>query len=104
VDIDKVRMTWLYCPLEQESQPACFNVYYDSRTGQIDDENALAVISYKGQKFYSYESDPLEPGRYLFTIRAENADGIEHSSSARLVIELDDKDPDAINILQAETV
>lgn len=104
VDTDKVRMTWFYCPLEQESQPACFNVYYDSRTGQIDYENALAVISYKGQKFYSYESDPLEPGRYLFTIRAENADGIENSSSARLVIELDDKDPDAINILQAETV
>ena len=103
-DADKVRLTWFYCPLEQESQPACFNVYYDSRTGQIDYENPLAEISYKGQKFYSYESNQLEPGRYLFAIRAENADGIENSSSARLIIELDDKEPDAINILQAETV
>ena len=104
VDTDKVRLTWFYCPLEQESQPACFNVYYDNRTGQIDHENPLAEISYKSQKFYSYESDPLEPGRYLFTIRAENADGIENRSSARLIIELDGKGPDAIDILQAETV
>ncbi len=104
VNTDKVRLIWFYCPLEQESQPTCFNVYSDSRTGQIDYENPLAEISYKGQKFYSYESNQLEPGRYLFAIRAENADGIENSSSARLIIELDDKDPDAINILQTETV
>jgi hypothetical protein len=101
---DKVRLTWFYCPLEQDSQPACFNIYYDSRTGQIDYENPLAVISYKGQKFYSYESDRLEPGRYLFAIRPEDADGIENSSSACLSIEIDDKYPDAISIIQAEAV
>jgi hypothetical protein len=104
VDTDNVRLTWFYCPLEQESQPSCFNVYYDNRTGQLNYENALAVIRYQGQKFYRYKSDPLESGRYLFAIRAENADGIENSSSARLAIELDDKGPDAINILQVETV
>ena len=104
VDAGKVRLTWFYCPLEQGSQPACFNIYCDSRTGQIDYENLLAEISYKGRKFYSYESDQLEPGRYLFAIRARNADGIENSSSARLAIELDGTGPDAIDILQAETV
>ena len=104
VDTDKVRLTWFYCPLEQESQPSCFNVYYDNRTGQIDYENALAVISYKGQKFYSYESDPLEPGRYLFAIKTEDAAGTKCSSSAHLAIEIDGTEPDAIDILQAETV
>jgi len=104
VDTNKVWLTWFYCPLEQGSQPACFNIYHDSRTGQIDYENPLAEISYKGQKFYSYESESLEAGRYLFAIRAENAEGIENSSSARLAIELYSNGPDAINILQVETV
>jgi len=104
VDAGKVRLTWFYCPLEQGSQPACFNIYYDNRTGQIDYENPLAEVSYKGRKFYSYQSDQIETGRYLFAVRAENADGIENGSSARLAIELDDAGPDAINILQAETV
>jgi len=104
VDTDKVLLTWFYCPLEQGSQPALFNIYYDNRTRQIDYENPLAVISYQGQKFYSFESDQLELGRYLLTIRAENIDGNENSSSAYLAIELYDKGPDAINILQAGTV
>jgi hypothetical protein len=103
VDAGKVRLTWFYCPLEQGSQPACFNIYYDSRTGQIDYENPLAEISYQGRKFYRYESDLLEPGRYLFAIRAENADGIERNSSAHLSIEIDGTEPDAVTILQAET-
>ena len=104
VDTGRIRLIWFYCPLEQESQPVRFNIYYDSRTGQIDYENALAEISYKGQKFYSYESDPLEPGRYLFAIKAEDAAGIEHNSSAHLSIEIDGTGPDAVTILQAETV
>ena len=104
VDAEKVRLTWFYCPLEQESQPVCFNVYYDSRTGQINYENPLAVISYQGLKFYRYESDSIEPGKYLFAIKAEDAAGIQHSSSAHMAIELGGNDPDTINILQVETV
>lgn len=103
VDNDKVLLTWFYCPLGQESQSAAFNIYHDSRTGQIDYENPLAVIGYQGQKFYSHESGSLETGKYLFAIRTKDADGIENNSSACLAIELDDKGPDAINILQAET-
>jgi hypothetical protein len=104
LDADKVRLTWFYCPLKQDSQPISFNIYYDCRTGQIDYEKPLAVISYKGQKFYSYESNQLEPGRYLFAIRPEDPGGNENNSSACLSIELDNKCPDAISILQAETI
>ncbi len=103
VDTDKVLLTWFYCPLEQSSQPVCFNIYYDNRTGQINYENPLAVISYQGQKFYSYESGSLETGKYLFTIRAEDTEGNMKSPSAYLAIELDDKGPDAIHVLLAET-
>jgi hypothetical protein len=104
VNTNKVLLTWFYCPLEQDSQPDCFNIYYDNRTGQIDYENPLTAISFKGQKFYCYESCSFETGKYLFVIRAEDADGNDNRSSACLSIELDDKCPDAIDILQTETV
>ena len=103
-DANKVRLIWFYCPLEQESAPVCFNIYSDNRTGQIDFENTVAVIEYRGPKFYSYLSDTLEPGRYLFAVAAQDAAGTENRSSSHLAIELAGSDPDAIEVLQAQTV
>lgn len=104
IDGNKIQLVWYYCPLEQKSQPMCFNVYYDGRTGQIDYENHLATIEYQGRKFYSYQSSALEAGKYLFAIRAEDAGGIENSSLARLGIQFDTTNPNAIDILSAEAV
>ena len=103
-DTDKVRLVWFYCPLEQESPPVRFNVYSDNRTGQIDFEIPVAVIDYRGPKFYGYLSDILEPGRYLFAVRVEDAAGTENSSSGHLTVELASAGPDAIDVLQAQTV
>jgi hypothetical protein len=101
---NKVRLTWFYCPLEHGSIPVSFNVYYDDRTGQIDYQNPLATIGYKGRKFYSFQSSALEAGGHLFAIRAEDAGGIENISLAQLKIQLDSLNPDAIDILRAEAV
>ncbi len=104
VDGNKIQLVWYYCLLEQKSQPMCFNVYYDGRTGQINYENPLAIIGYKGRKFYSYQCGALEAGRYLFAIRTEDASGIENSSLARLRIQFDPTNPAAIDILSVEGV
>ncbi|MFZ2148721.1 MAG: LamG domain-containing protein [Sedimentisphaerales bacterium] len=104
VDGNKIQLVWFYCPLEQKSQPMCFNVYYDGRTGQIDYENPLASIGYKGRKFYGYKYGALEAGRYLFAIRTEDAGGIESSSLARLRIQFDTTNPNEIDILSDEAV
>jgi len=104
VNGNKIQIVWYYCPLKQKSLPVCFNVYYDSGSGQIDYENPLAKIKYEGRKYYSYQSDALGAGRYLFTIRVENEDGVENSSSTQLKIQLDTINPDAIDILSTETV
>jgi len=104
VDGNKIQLVWYYCPLEQKSQPMCFNVYYDGRSGQINYENPLAIIGYKGRKFYSYQCGTLEAGRYLFAIRTEDASGVENSSLARLRIQFDSINPDAVDILSAEGV
>jgi hypothetical protein len=104
VDSDKIHLVWFYCPLKQESPPVSFNVYYDSRTGQIDYQNPLATIDYKGRKFYSFQSGSLEAGEYLFAIRAVDAVGFENSTLARIKIQLEPATIDAINILRAEAV
>jgi len=101
---NKVKLLWYYCPLDQSSEPACFKIYYDSGTGQIDYENPITIISYAGRKFYSYQSNSLEEGIYLFTIRAKDASGIEDSSLAKLVIQITISSPDPINILSAKTI
>ena len=104
VDGNKIRLVWYYCPSEQQSPPACFKVYYDTGTGQIDYENPIATISYAGRRFYSYQSDTLDAGKYLFAIRAEDADGMENASLARIKVHLDTTSPGAINILNAKAV
>jgi len=104
VDSNKIQLVWFYCPIEQKSQPVSFNVYYDDRTGQIDYQNPLATIDYKERRFYSYQSDNLDSGRYLFAVRAEDTEGLENSSLAQLKIQLNTTSLDAINILSAEAV
>jgi hypothetical protein len=100
----KVRLLWYYCPLDQDSKPACFKIYYDNSTGQIDYENPIATINYTGRKFYSYQSDSLKGDRHSFTIRAEDTYGIEDSSLAKLAIQITIGSPDLIDILSAKTI
>lgn len=98
---NKILLNWFYCPLDQKSPPARFNIYYDSRTGQIDYEAPLASISYRGRRFYGYHSDTLEPGRYLFAVRVEDAKGVENSPSAQLAVQVNAASPIQIEILSA---
>jgi len=103
LDGSKIQLVWFYCPVEQKSEPTCFKVYYDAGTGQIDYETCIAIISYFGRRFYSYQSDTLEADRYLFAIRAKDAASTKDSSLAQLRIQLDTTSPDAIDILSIET-
>lgn len=104
VNGNEIQLIWYYCPIEQESVPTCFKVYYGAGTGQVDYENAIAVIHYVGRKFYSYQSGSLDVDKYLFCIKAEDAAGTESGSSEQIRIQLDTTSPDTIDIVNAETV
>jgi len=104
VDGNKIYLVWYYCPIEQQSQPVYFKVYYDAGTGQIDYENPIATISYVGRRFYTYLSDVLEGGKYLFSIRAEDAAGTENFSLSPIEVHLATTSPGAINILSTKAV
>lgn len=101
---NKIEFIWFYSPIDQKSEPACFKVYYDNGTGEIDYENPLATIPYTGRIFYSYQSESLYGGRYLFAIRVEDAAGIEDISPSLTEFQIDTASPEAINILSAEAI
>jgi hypothetical protein len=104
VEGSKVQLTWLYCPLRQESAPVCFRIYHDATSGQVDYQNPIGTISYQGQKFYTYLTEPLAVGRYSFAVRAEDADGVQNGSPARSIIQLVTEIPEAVEILSAVSV
>ena len=104
VDSDKVRFRWFYSPLTEKSCPACFNIYHDGGSGQIDYINSVATITYQGRRFYSCTIGPLGSGVHLFAIRAEDANGSENNSSAILRIQIQGANPDVIDILSVEAI
>jgi hypothetical protein len=100
----RVRLVWFYCPLDQESPPARFKIYGDNGTGQIDYENPVASVSYTGGKYYSYDTDSLNPGEYLFCVKAEDTAGTEGCSSTRVRVQIYTAGPDAVDILSVEAI
>ena len=56
---NRLRLVWFYSPLAQKASPKGFAVYWDAGTGQIDQENPLAVLRYRGRRFYGLQTEPL---------------------------------------------
>ena len=103
-DGSKVRLTWLYCPIEQQSLPVRFNIYGDDRSGQIDYDNPIGTVGYEGQKSYSYQSGAIAAGRHLFAVRAQDQAGNEYVSGDRIAVEISSAAPEPITILDAQTI
>ena len=95
---DRVLLEWYYCPLNQESKPAKFNIYWDCGQGQVNYENPIAVVAYKGRVYYRYQSEPLQAGSYLFCIRTVDSNGTENNSLAQTRVDVTTIKPAAINI------
>jgi hypothetical protein len=102
VNGNKVQLAWFYCVLEQKSQPIRFKIYSDNGTGQIDYENPLTTIAYKGRRFYSYQCDASGQAANLFAIRAENATGIQDNSLAIISIQICTQVPDPADIISIQ--
>lgn len=56
----RIRLGWLYTPLNQLTACNEFHVYTNGGDGAIDFESAIAVIEYASAGFYSYEIDASE--------------------------------------------
>lgn len=82
----------------------CFKVYGDGGTGQVDYDNALAVIGYEGRRFYSFESDALGAGKYLFAVRGEEAGGVGDGSAVQVGVGLVGEAAEGIEILDVRAL
>jgi len=103
LDGNQIHFLWYYCSVEQKTKPVGFNVYYDEATGQINYQEPIKTVIYAGRVFYSYKSDALSAGRYLFAIRPESLDGTENDSLGQIEIQLNTTSPEQIDILSAES-
>ena len=100
----RVRLVWFYSPLRQQAEPSRFEVCFDGGTGGIDWENPLVEIRYKGRRFYSYESEMLDEGRYLFSVRAEDSAGTSDGAGRSMGVDCFNVAPGGIEILGAGAI
>jgi hypothetical protein len=103
----KVEIVWHYCPMEQalrlssgrESAPAEMKIYGDNGTGEIDYQNPVAVVKYKGRRVYRHKIDRSADGRYRFAVRAADGEGNENGSTKIVEIETSGRSVEAIGIV-----
>ncbi|MHC4636080.1 MAG: hypothetical protein ACYTBP_01620 [Planctomycetota bacterium] len=100
IESDKVELVWFYCPLWQLEEPSCFKVYSNSGSGQIDYDTAAAEVDYVGRRFYSYVTEQLDAGVYLFAVRAEDEQGTQDGSSAVISIQFGSSDEVCFEVLE----
>jgi hypothetical protein len=94
----KVEIVWTSSPIEQESPPVEFRVYCDEGTGEIDYQNPVATLNYRGRRFYRYEVERAD-GRYRFAVRAADGEGNGNGSTKMVEIETSGRSVEAIGIV-----
>jgi hypothetical protein len=100
----RLRLTWFYSPLDQETAPQEFNLYWDGGTGQVDLEHPIATIPYQGRRFYQYETESLDDGWHMFVLRPRGADQADSLSPATIVCPVTTLSPEAATILSAQAI
>ncbi|MFH1369880.1 MAG: hypothetical protein ABII09_01120 [Planctomycetota bacterium] len=95
----KVEIGWTYSPLEQAGNPVEMRVYGDEGTGEINYQEPVTLVPYKGKRFYRYESELPGDGRYRFVVRAVDAKGNERESMREVEAEIRDKSVESIEIV-----
>jgi hypothetical protein len=95
----RLRLTWFYDPLDQETAPQEFSVYSDGVISQVDMGYPIAMILYHGRRLYQYETASLDVGLHRFVVRPHGADSRESFFSAMVVCAVTVFVPEAPTIL-----
>jgi hypothetical protein len=95
----QIELVWGYCPIEQESKPREMRIYSDAGTGEINYQEPMAVVPYKGKRCYQYKREIPGSGRYRFAVRAADSEGNEEGTTKIIEIETTGKAVEAIKII-----
>jgi hypothetical protein len=88
--------------MEQESEPVEMRIYGDNGTGEIDYQNPVEAVKYKGRKVYGHRIERPTDGRYRFAVRAAAANGNECESKRDVTAEIRRTNLEAIQIIGAD--
>jgi hypothetical protein len=97
----EIEITWTYNSIGQDSTPAEMRIYGDNGAGQIDYQNPVAVVKYKGRRFYRHRIERPADGLYRFAVRAADANGNECESKQIAEVEIRKMNLEAIQIIGA---
>lgn len=103
-DSTALRLAWSYDPLDQDTAPDRFNVYWDGGTGLIDLQNPVAVLDYKGRRFYCHECEVDAGGDYTFIVRTQSTTGEESMSSQRAQCQVRSVPPPSPSLIVADPI
>jgi hypothetical protein len=95
----QIELVWGYYPIEQESEPEEMRIYTDAGTGEVNEQELIAVVQYKGKRFYQYKSEIPVNRRYRYAVRTADSDGNEQRSSKFVEIETSGRSVEAIEIV-----
>ncbi|HSV98855.1 MAG TPA: LamG-like jellyroll fold domain-containing protein [Sedimentisphaerales bacterium] len=96
IDAGRVRLTWFYCPLDQETAPSRFNLYRAAIP--------IGSVPCEGQGFHQYDAEAATDGPSAFLVRAESVAGVEGRSAVVSVHPSSDAPPAPPTILVARPV
>jgi hypothetical protein len=97
----EIEIAWTYNPMEQDSVPAEMRIYGDNGTGEIDYQNPVAVVKYKGWRFYRHRIERPADGLYRFAVRTADANGNECELKQIAEVEISRINLEAIQIIGA---
>jgi hypothetical protein len=100
----EVEIVWQYNPIGQASGPQEMKIYSDAGTGEIDYQQPLATTPYKGRRFYRYRLEPNGESRFQIAVRAVDVRGNEHADMKKVEVEVQNRNIEAIEILDASNV
>jgi len=100
----KIEIVWTYSPIEQGCPPKEMRIYCDEGTGEVDYQNTIATVKYKGRRFYRHRIETPADGRYMFAIRAVDIEGNTRETMQTITVEVQEKDIEAIEIVNVESI
>lgn len=100
----EVEIVWQYNPIGQASRPREMKIYSNAGTGEVDYQQAIGTAPYKGRRFYRYSLEPNGESRFQIAVRATDVRGNEHVDIKKIEVEVQNRNIEAIEILEASNV
>jgi hypothetical protein len=101
---NKIEIVWTYSPIEQGCPAKEMRIYSDEGTGEVDYQNPIATVKYKGRRFYGHRIETPADERYMFAIRAVDIEGNTRETMQTVTVEVHEKDIEAIEIVNIESI